>query len=345
MAVTYEPRDDEPVLRVYLDQNKWVDLARAATGHRLGARFEDALAVARAGVAAGTVSFPLDMYRYWETGKRGHDRSRNDVVDVMRELSRQHTMALPVGVLDQELDLALQRRFGRPEHPRQQTVFGVGMRHISEDRMEWPELDLSALPGGGAAVPAGLRAQLKDAVAEFIEEELLRAGPDTFRAVGFDHASSDHGQKFVDFENLLGAEIAKHGLTGDAIDQAARGADFGDIRPAVIDALGRIRMTYDEFMQGITVGELMSFIDDLPTRYVTNVMRSAKHRQTQQKWEPNDFIDIVALPVAAAYCDVVVTEKQWAHRMRQGKVDQRYNTILINDVADLVDVLVSASAS
>lgn len=62
------------------------------------------------GIAAGTVSFPLDMYRYGETGKRGNDRSRSDVVDVMRELSWQHTMAVPFGVLDQELDLALQHR-------------------------------------------------------------------------------------------------------------------------------------------------------------------------------------------------------------------------------------------
>lgn len=331
------------MLRVYLDQNKWVDLARAATGHRLGKRFEDALAMCRAGAAAGTMSFPLDMYRYWETGKRANDRSRNGVVDVMRELSRQHTMAVPFGVLDQEIDLALQRRFGRPEHPRQQQVFGVGMRHISEGRMHWPALDLSALPDGDASVPAGLRAQLKGAVAAFIEEELLRAGPDTFRAVGFDHADSDHGQKFVDFENLLAAEISKRGLTGDAIDQAVRGADFGDIRPAVIDALDHIGITYDQFMADLTVGELMAFVDDLPTRYVTNVMRSTKHRQTQQKWEPNDFIDIVALPVAAVYCDVVVTEKQWAHRMRQGKVDQRYTTVLLDDVADLVDVPVSAS--
>ncbi len=330
------------MLRIYLDQNKWVDLARAATGHPDGGRFADALAMCRAGVAAGTVSFPLDMYRYWETGKRGNDRSRNDVADVMRELSRQHTIALPFGVLDQELDLALQRRFGRPEHPRRQQVFGVGMRHITEGRMSWPELDLSALPEG-AVVPPGVRAHLADAVTDMIEEELLRAGPATFRAVGFDHGASDHGQRFVDFENAVAATIAKHGLTGNAIDQAVRGTDFGDIRPAVVEALDRIGMTYDQFVKDSTVGDLMSFIDDLPTRYVTNVLRSAKHRQTQQKWEPNDFIDIISLPVAAAYCDVVVTEKQWAHRMRQGKVDQRYDTSLLNDVADLTDVLVAAS--
>lgn len=331
------------MLRIYLDQNKWVDLARAAAGHRLGKRFEDALEVSRAAVAAGTVSFPLDMYRYWETSKRGNDRSRNDVADLMRELSQQHTMALPFGVLDQEIDLALQRRFGRPDHPRQQQVFGVGMRHISDGRMTWPELDLSALLDGGASVPGGLRAQLQNAVSEFVEEELLRAGPDTFRAAGFDHAASDHGQRFVDFENLVAATIAQHGLTGDAIDQAVRGTDFGDIRPAVVEALERSGLTYDEFMANATVADLMSFIDDLPTRYVTNVMRSAKHRQTQQKWEPNDFIDIVALPVAAVYCDIVITEKQWAHRLRQGKVDQRYTTRILNNAADLVDVLVSAS--
>ena len=332
------------MLRIYLDQNKWVDLACAATGHPKGDRFADALTICRAGVASGTVSFPLDIYRYWETGKRGNDRSRNDVADVMQELSQQHTMALPFGVLDQELDLALQRRFGRPAHPRRQQVFGVGMRHITEGRLAWPELDLGSLPDG-VVVPPGVRALLASAMAEMIEEELLRAGPATFRGLGFDHAASDHGQRFVDFENALAATIAKHGLTGDAVNQAVRATDFGDIRPALVEALEGIEMTYAQFMDCSTVGDVMSFIDDLPTRYVTNVLRSAKHRETQQKWEPNDFVDIISLPVAAAYCDVVVTEKQWAHRMRQGKVDQRYGTVLLNDVAALTGIVIGASST
>ena len=53
----------------------------------------------------------------------------------------------------------------------------------------------------------------------------------------------------------------------------------------------------------------------------------------------------VALPVPAVYCDVVVTERQWAHRMRQGKVDVRYGTKLLSDTADLVEVLVNAPGS
>jgi len=51
------------------------------------------------------------------------------------------------------------------------------------------------------------------------------------------------------------------------------------------------------------------------------------------------------LPVAAGYCDVVVTEKQWVHRLRRGKVGQRYNTTLLSDTAALVDVLSADRAS
>ena len=59
------------MLRVYLDQNKWIDLARAAKGEAAGARFRDVLDLARASVATGIVSFPLDISRYMETAKRG----------------------------------------------------------------------------------------------------------------------------------------------------------------------------------------------------------------------------------------------------------------------------------
>lgn len=338
------PARIENVLRIYLDQAKWVDLARAATGHRLGDPFKDALDLCRAGVEAGTVSFPLDLYRYWETGKRGDDRSRNDVVDVMRELSANHTMATPFGILDREIDLALQRRFGVPDHAREAQVFGIGMRHIAGDKIDWPGLDLAANPELQAAVPPGVQARLDQGMGELIEEELLRAGPDTFRNVGFDYADSTHDERFVEFEKKVAATIREHRLKGRAIDIAVRGADFGDIRPPVVAALDRVGMTYEQFLNRVGNEGLIAFMDDLPTRYVTNVLRSEKHRQGQQHWEPNDFIDIVALPVAAVYCDVLVTEKQWAHQMSQGKVPNMYSTTVLSRVDDLVEVIVSASA-
>lgn len=330
------------MLRIYLDQNKWVDLARAATGHRHGARFVDALASARAAVAAGAASFPLDIYRYLETGKRRDDRSRVDVADIMFELSQQHTMARPHVLLPTEIDRALTRRFGRPEHPRQHQVFGTGLRHMTAREVTWPSFDHTRLPDEIAVASPDEVVELERLYNNLVERELLRMGPDTVREAGFDPTDSEFGQRFVNYENSIADAIRERGLSGHLLDVAVRASDLGGVQSAVTEALQRIGITWEGFVGPMTPAEVMNFMDDLPTRCVTNVMRSAKLRQTQQKWESNDFNDIVALPVAAVYCDIVVTEKQWVHRLRQGKVDQRYNTTLLSDAAELVDVLVAA---
>ena len=330
------------VLRVYLDQNKWIDLARAAVGHPLGERYEDALLLARTAVRTGAASFPLDIFRYMETTKRGNDRSRVELADTMRELSQQNTMALPREVLDHEIDVALQHRFGLPDVPRPLRVFGFGIRHIDQARLDWPQVDLSFLPDQGASLLPGQRRTLQGFIDATIEAGLLRVGPKTLLNAGFDHNATS-GDAFVAHENRIASEIARLGLTGGRIDDAVRASDFGDIRPAVVIALTRVGLTYDEFMDGLTEGEFLDFMDDLPTRFVTNTLRSAKHRQAQQPWEPNDLVDIVALPVASVYCDVLVTEKQWVHRLQQGKVGERYGTKLLTNVAQLVEILTNAS--
>ena len=321
------------MLRVYLGQNKWIDLARAATGHRDGARFVGALASAQAAVASGTASFPLDIYRYLETARRADHRSRLDVADLMFELSKQHAMARPHALLPAEIDRALNRRFGRPEEPQQHPVFGTGLRHITAGGVTLPSFDPSRLPDSGKKLSPPELITVERLFNDLAERELLRMGPATSRAAGFDPSSTDLAQRYVDYENSIAAAIRDQGLSGALLDLAVRASDLGDIRPVVTEALERIGMTWDGFIEGM---------DDLPTRYVTNIMRSAKLRQSEQKWELNDFNDIVALPVAAGYCDVVVTEKQWVHRLRRGKVGQRYNTTLLSDTAALVDVLAAA---
>lgn len=47
------------MLTVYLDQNKWIDLARAESGHPQGARFIETLAVLKAAADEGRARFPL----------------------------------------------------------------------------------------------------------------------------------------------------------------------------------------------------------------------------------------------------------------------------------------------
>ncbi|WP_094604524.1 hypothetical protein SPSIL_052350 [Sporomusa silvacetica DSM 10669] len=49
----------------------------------------------------------------------------------------------------------------------------------------------------------------------------------------------------------------------------------------------------------------------------------------------NDFKDIAFLATAVPYCDVVITEKLWAHLLKKNKLDVKYNTTVTNSLSDL----------
>lgn len=316
------------VRRVYLDQNKWIDLARAAVGDQRGARFIEALTVARRAVEDGTASFPLDSLRYWETSKRRDDRSRSDVVDVMLELSRGHTMASSAAVLDDELDIVLRRRLGHPVSPRQPRVFGEGVRHLTERRAtsaSAPNVDKESASLSG------------DAEAH-LDAQFLRHARGAFSATGAADAFRAVGVRYVQHEEKIRAAIVEAGLSGDQLYDAVRLSDLGDIRPAVERALHRFGITWDSFLGG-SVTDLVQFVDELPTRRVTNVMRTARLRQDELRWSPNDLPDVLAIPVATVYCDIVVTERQWAHHLRGEGVDRAYDTLATADTRDLVQLL------
>ncbi|KZE42048.1 hypothetical protein [Microbacterium sp. T32] len=333
------------MLRVYLDQNKWIDLARAATGHPAGDRYTEALDAARTAVAAGTASFPLDMIRYVETGKRSNDRSRNDVANVMIELSNRHTMAPGRYVLPAELDRALKARYGRPEEPRHPAVFGTGIQHVTNCQVVLPELDISLLHSSGNNIDASNYPKVQESYSKLLEAELLRVGPAMARLAGVDADTRHLDQQYIDHENKIASEIRARGLSGPILDLAVRASDLGDIRPAVTEAVESIGLTWDRFVEDLGPAGVVEFMDDLPTRHVTNVMRGAKLRQTEQRWELHDLNDILGLPVAAAYCDVVVTEKQWAHRYTQAKIEARYGTTILRSIADLTAVLQRAATA
>lgn len=333
------------MLRVYLDQNKWIDLARAAKGTPQGAPFRDVLDVATAAAEAGLASFPLDVSRYMETAKRGSYESRLELATVMLRLSRLDTIAPPSVILPAEIDAALRRRCGRPETPRPLRVFERGIDHALGGRLEESRIELPE----GLTVPPGYLAQVNETLRLVLETVALTGPPPGMTLPpGYAEviAAMTQDREYAAHENDLAALMAEHGHNkGDRLDRAVLGTELRDISRPVVEALVRADIDPQSFVDVLGREGLASFLDDLPSRAVTTSMRRRKHAETQQRWEQNDLNDVVSLPVAAAYCDVVVTERQWTSRMRQAKVDTRYGTVLLADLRELTDVLVATSAS
>jgi hypothetical protein len=83
------------MLTVYLDQMKWIDLARAESGHALGAAIVDPLRVLKRAVADGRVRFPLSAAHYFETGKQRNPRRRKELAATMASLAGTLRIAPP----------------------------------------------------------------------------------------------------------------------------------------------------------------------------------------------------------------------------------------------------------
>jgi hypothetical protein len=80
-----------------------------------------------------------------------------------------------------------------------------------------------------------------------------------------------------------------------------------------------------------------TLLQDVRSRWVLFEMRRDLHARGIH--EEGDIRDLAALSIAVAYCDVVVTEKQWVHVLRQAKVDELMQTTLLSSAADLPGVI------
>jgi len=317
----------------------WVYLARAAHGRPGGAPYQDVLAVARAAVARGGVSFPLDLARYTETWKRWEFSSRRRLVTTMIELSDFHSIAPAQRLLPAELDVAIKARYGTTATPRSAQVFGRGVNHAVGGGLTNLGLDM---PG---ALAPGVRAELDQAYSDFLEEQLL-LGPHDFSALPagvlaiMDKMTQD--VEFAEGSAALEERMATSGYgRGERLRRVVSATELRDILRPLIEALSRSGLDPDGFID--SGREAMStFIDELPTRSLTSALRYDKFA-SQQAWEPNDLDDIVALPIAAVHCDVVVTEDQWVSSLRRAGVPARFNTTLLSDLRQLTPLLTTAA--
>lgn len=71
---------------------------------------------------------------------------------------------------------------------------------------------------------------------------------------------------------------------------------------------------------------MRDLVDAVPSADAWSTLRFLKHRDANLPWEQHDWTDLWALPVAIPYCDVVVTERRWAHLAATGGLSRRYGT-------------------
>jgi hypothetical protein len=323
-------------LRVYLDQNKWIDLAKAATGHPDGGRFADVLEVARYGAKAGLATFPLSSVHYMETLRTRSGRQRHDVGGLMNELSQQVTMVSSPDVLPGEIDRAVRSRWGRPTVMREVPIFGYGVGHAFQETPERFHLS------DEVKVDEETRARIEEGCTRLLEQAMLTGPTQDLPFGGIDPKAGDAlRERQAQEERELGKLIRRLNRKAGDFRAAWLARTLIELTAPVNDSMLRAGLSPELFVE-LGKDGMADFLYDLPVACAVFEIRYRRHRNPALTWSRQDLNDLNALSMAVVHCDVIVTERHAAGLMREAKLDQRHSTVILTDLAELSKVLVSA---
>ncbi len=324
--------------RIYLDQNKWVDLLKARVGHLRGDDYKDVLTVAREATARGWASFPLSQYHYMELSHRRDYQSRLELGGTMVELSRWHAITPPHRLLEAEIDRALYDRFGRPLGPRRVQVFGVGADHSFHCQLTDYRLPEAS------SIPPDVRRHFEHFGKEVMQAAALVGPPPEWSIPGYEpEAHRKVGRRFATEQQQLREMRRPDGWhRGDRGRRSTSVDVFLEYERDFTAAL-KLAGLHWGYIYGLGEDGIDSLIRDTPIVYAHRELRRLRHEASQRRWEEGDLADLAALSAAVVYCDVVVTENQWAALMRRAELDEQFGTVVLTDLGDLLGQLLDAA--
>jgi hypothetical protein len=328
---------------VYLDQNKWIDLARAATGHPRGAAFVDVLAAATEAARQQLVCFPLSAAHYFETSKVANEDRRRTLATIMLELSGMTTIAPPQVIVPWELENALLEVFNLDGSRPEIELFGLGATHaLATDSLAYR----APSTWEGKDLPENVRAELQRRLSPVIELALLGRIAPPGVLVGEATAWLNDARRLTDDRFVAGQRDVRRRLD-DVGRQRLPDLMLATAVVDIIDPLMSLSAKY-----GIAQGQLFDdpdvareLIRRAHSRWVDMELRRVRQANRQKDFEGNDLNDLVALSIAVPYCDIVVTERMWTGMINGAKINQPFDTAVISDLRYLPPLLSASTVA
>jgi hypothetical protein len=326
---------------IFLDQHHWIALLRAD-----GIQSVEILDLLRSTVESGRVVVPLVGGHYLEAWHRPKWQSRSALAALMRDISKWRTLAPPQRIAQLEIERALTGR----TPPQSEDFVGTGVNHAfasATGRFRLVERAWSnEHPEEGPEIPGipGDMQRLQELSPE-AWEWLNLAGPEDldfplpgFAADQFDiRPEHRRGDEFIADERDLVARLTADGLLHRLRDALVM-LDLQELLDDINESCVRLGIDPDVLR---SPEALPMFHSALPSRHLLADLRSLRLQDPSLPLEQHDRTDLLGLAATLVYCDVVVTERRWAHFARRAGVKEGHGTTVLGRLADLKPILES----
>jgi hypothetical protein len=151
------------------------------------------------------------------------------------------------------------------------------------------------------------------------------------------------GDSYAQQERTLSDHLLANPKDKGKLDDLIAAQDLIDISEDIHEAATFIGVeplhVYAKLVEMGGPEAVKEFLREMPSVAVRYEARRLKHRNPQWAWQQHDHVDLASLSVAVPYCDIVVTERQWAHLFEVSKLDRKFDTRVISRLAQLPQIL------
>ena len=271
---------------VYLDQNKWIELARIVNGLESSRRSKQILAEIKAALDSGCI-FPLSALHIIEFSRIKNADRRRRLGKVMWSLSKGATTAPLKSILEFEIEAAL-KAIGYPISPTPLQYIGHGIAHAFGEHESM----------------RGFWDRFSDTV-----DEAMLCGEPAIQMEPLSYSSLKHRKNFAEHLRKLNEE--KRTLEKDKLDDWLYAISMADINEPLSEAFARHKISITD-IEGWGLTRLKAFMDAIPTRKLDIHLHRQVLKNDHYKPKESDLEDWAGLGAAACYADAVVCEKHFA---------------------------------
>lgn len=307
---------------LFLDQNKWIDLARIAKGNSPSVALSQVYERLCEGVEHGSIIAPLTVSHIIETAKRNDVLTRMEVASVQARLSKGFVYRSRKGRLLVEMRNALHLAFSEsPANLTSQWAIVPGFMQAFES------FDTLVASHDDANTSRLINEHI-DPARQYLDYMLHQDDMQRRTAVNAFSVESDALLARIEARRAL--------MVGSSMKMRYRAYAarlFLDHQGFVAHMLEVIGHTVEE-MKALGGESIVQFIRDVPTLNVEAEIAARLESQTGSL-EVNDIRDVQSFYTAIPYSERLVAEKNFTSLARQAKLHEKYNVALHEKLEEL----------
>jgi hypothetical protein len=317
------------VLTVYLDQNIWIELAKALYRPDATSEARRNAEKLKEAVAAGCLRCPVGEIHLMEAYRIGDRDRRVQLASVFAAFSGGWFIAGRQTRVAYELDAALSKLLSISNVSDRQPFNAFAQNFL------WAFGDASHLSTLMAISPERLD-QISASIGP-INALLSYLGDndENVRRTAVVRMQASN-------EDLTDAIRKRRALTkdegGDMRFRAYSAQLFLEVRDKIDAALRKMGKSFADLL-ALPEQKIACLIDLVPCWDIERCLAVQVEQQWDRELDGNDTYDIAGLTAGIPYCDVVVTERLWTHLCKACGIAAKYNSRVISSVFEIASLL------